>query len=99
MNLFGLSIAEIIAMITILVTFVGGYVRLGAQSNQNTRDAIDALRVARGAREEAQAIRLEVAEKYASVAHLKEVEARLAVAIDRLTDRIDKMLQAINKVQ
>ena len=36
--------------------------------------------------------KLEVAEKYASVEHLKEVEARLVVSIDRLTDRIDKLL-------
>ena len=40
---------------------------------------------------------LDIAEKYASVEHLKEVEARLAVSIDRLTDRIDKLLSSLGK--
>lgn len=47
--------------------------------------------------EEFAAYKLEVAEKYAQVGHLKEVEARLAVSIDRLTDRIDKLLDQLAK--
>ena len=41
--------------------------------------------------------KLEAAEKYASVKHLKEVEGRLVVSIDRLADRIDRLLSRIDK--
>lgn len=97
MTIFGLSIGEVIALGTALIAFIVGYVRLQMQASQNTRDALDALRVAREVREEVNSMRLETAEKYASIAHLKEVEGRLAIAIDRLTDRIDKMLATLNK--
>lgn len=43
--------------------------------------------------------KLEAAEKYASVSHLKEVEGRLASAIERLTNRIDKLLSALEHHQ
>lgn len=41
--------------------------------------------------------RLEVAEKYASVAHLKDVEGRLAISIERLTNRIDALLAKLEE--
>ena len=42
--------------------------------------------------------KLDVAEKYASVEHLREVEARLVVSIDRLTERIDRLLNRFDKI-
>ncbi len=66
-----------------IVTAIGGvWWRLQQQLTANAR-ALDAYR-------------LEVAEKYASVEHLREVEARLVISIDRLTDRIDRMLDRID---
>ena len=41
--------------------------------------------------------KLEAAEKFASVAHLKDVEARLIVSIDRLSDRIDRLLSKLER--
>lgn len=95
MSVFGLSVGEALTLFGALIAIVGGYVRLQMMSTQNNRTANDAIRVAREARDEVNSLRLETAEKYASVEHLKEVEARLAVAIDRLTDRIDKLLSSI----
>lgn len=43
------------------------------------------------------AYKLEVAKEYASVGHLKEVEARLVVSIDRLTERIDKLIDKMDR--
>lgn len=52
-------------------------------------------------RDELADYRLEVAEKYAQVGHLKEVEVRLAGSIDRLADRLtermDKLLEQLTK--
>ena len=48
---------------------------------------------------ELSAYKLEVAEKYASVEHLKEVEARLVVSIDRLTERIDRLLARMDSLR
>lgn len=39
--------------------------------------------------------KLEVAEKYASVSHLQEVEERLVKSIDGLTFRIDKLINVM----
>ncbi|MFN9743515.1 MAG: hypothetical protein ACK562_15590 [Acidobacteriota bacterium] len=39
--------------------------------------------------------KLEVSDRYASVTHLKEVESRLASAIDRLTARLDTLPAAL----
>jgi len=98
MTFAGLSVGEWLAVLGLLAAIGAGYVRLQIQVVANALAAADALRVAREARDEVHNVRLEVAEKYASVAHLKEVEARLAIAIDRLTDRIDKLLSAVTKV-
>lgn len=97
MTILGLSIAEASVIVAAIIAIVGGFIRLQMQATQNTKDALDALRVALEVREEVNKMRLETAEKYASIAHLKEVEGRLAVAIDRLTDRIDKILSILNK--
>ena len=43
------------------------------------------------------AYKLEAAEKYASIAHLKDVESRLVVSIDRLSDRIDRPLCTLER--
>lgn len=97
MTVFGLTLGEVGLVLTFLVTVIGGFVRLQMASKSNARTAEDALRVAREAREQMDGIKLDIAQKYASVEHLKEVEARLAVSIDRLTDRIDKLLSSLGK--
>ena len=74
--------AEVARLLAIAAAVGGVWWRLQQQITMNAR-ALDAYR-------------LVVAEKYASVAHLKEVEARLVVAIDRLTERIDRMLDRID---
>ena len=97
MTVFGFTFGEVAILIGSLATVIGGFVRLQIASKNNARTADDALRVAREARNEMNDIKLDIAEKYASVEHLKEVEARLAVSIDRLTDRIDKLLSSLGK--
>lgn len=104
MTVFGLTLGELGVLLTFLTAIIGGFVRLQVASKQNARaaeknarDVDDALRVARKVRDDMNGLRLEIAEKYASVEHLKEVEARLAVSIDRLTDRIDKLLSSLGK--
>lgn len=49
-------------------------------------------------RQEFAAYKLEVAERYASVEHLKEVETRLVSAIDKLTDKLDTMPDRLSLV-
>ncbi len=68
----------------VLLALAGLWWRLQRQITDNAR-ALDAYR-------------LEVAEKYASVAHLREVEARLVISIDRLTERIDRLLSRFDKI-
>lgn len=97
MTVFGFTLGEAGVVLTFLIGVIGGFVRLQMSSKQNARTADDALRVAREARDDMNSLKLEIAEKYASVEHLKEVEARLAISIDRLTDRIDKLLSSIGK--
>lgn len=97
MTIFGFTIGEVALVVGGVFGVVGGYVRLQMSSKQNAQTAKDALRVAREAREQMNGLKLDIAEKYASVEHLKEVEARLAVSIDRLTDRIDKLLSSLGK--
>lgn len=41
--------------------------------------------------------KLQAAKEFASVEHLKEVEVRLIASIDRLADRIDRLLTRIEK--
>ena len=62
----------------LLMALAGVWWRLQQQITANAR-ALDAYK-------------LEVAKQYASITHLKEVEARLVVSIDRLTGRIDMLL-------
>ncbi len=97
MTVFGLSVGEAIAIATVLIGIVGGFVRLQMRATQNTREAAEALRVAREARDQVNAVRLEIAQKYASVSYLKEVETRLVLSMDRLTERIDKLLSSFGK--
>jgi Tfp pilus assembly protein PilO len=51
-----------------------------------------------GLRQELAAYKLEVAERYASVDHLKEVESRLVMAIDKLTDKLDTMPDRLSRI-
>lgn len=97
MMVFGLSVGEAIAIATVLIGIVGGFVRLQMRATQNAREATEALRVARQARDQVNAVRLEMAQKYASVSYLKEVETRLVLSMDRLTERIDKLLSSFGK--
>lgn len=41
--------------------------------------------------------KLYVAEKYASTAHLKEVEVRLITTIEKLTERIDRLIDRMDR--
>jgi len=52
------------------------------------------IRIICGERE-LQNYKLEVAEKYASVSHLQDVEERLVKSIDGLTFRIDKLINVM----
>ena len=100
MIILGLTIGEwgtIGGAIVGVGSLVVGYVRLQSRAAQYEQVAQDALRVAREAREQVQAVRLEMAQKYASVSYLKEVETRLVGSMDRLTDRIDKLLESFSK--
>ena len=49
-------------------------------------------------RRELQDYKLTVAERYASVEHLKEVETRLVAAIEKLTDRLDTMPDRLSRI-
>ncbi|MEM6381068.1 MAG: hypothetical protein AAF739_00205 [Pseudomonadota bacterium] len=95
MSVFGLTVSELSTIIGFIVGALIWLIRLQMTAKQNSAKAETAVRVARDARQEVTDLKLEIAEKYASVAHLKEVEARLAVAIDRLTDRIDQLLSIV----
>ena len=97
MTLPELSAGEWIAIVGAAIAFIGGYVRLQVMAKQNAREAADALRVAREARDQVNAVRLEIAQKYASVSYLKEVETRLVLSMDRLAERIDKLLSSFGK--
>ncbi len=70
---------------SLLALLAGIWWRLQQQITANAR-ALDAYR-------------LEAAEKYASVAHLKEVEARLVSSMDRLTSRIDRLLGRFDEMR
>lgn len=104
MHFFGLSIGEILAVLTIVAGVGIGYVRLQAQVATNDKAAADALRVAREIRDELHAVRLNIAQEYVSVSNLKEVDARLTTVIehmasrfDRMSDRMDKLLEQFNR--
>lgn len=49
-------------------------------------------------RQEFTAYKLEVAQNYASVEHLKEVETRLVNAIEKLTDKLDTMPDRFSRI-
>ncbi len=72
---------HVAGLLAVAATVSGIWWRLQQQITANAR-ALDAYK-------------LEAAEKYASIAHLKDVEARLVVSIDRLSDRIDRLLSKL----
>ncbi len=74
---------EILALVAIAAMASGIWWRLQQQVTANAR-ALDAYK-------------LEAAEKYANITHLKDVEARLVVSIDRLSDRIDRLLSTLER--
>lgn len=49
-------------------------------------------------RRELQEYKLVVAERYASVEHLKEVETRLVTAIDKLSGQLDTMPDRLSRI-
>jgi hypothetical protein len=49
-------------------------------------------------RRELQDYKLEVAQRYASVEHLKEVENRLVTAIDKLAAQLDTMPDRLSRI-
>ncbi len=53
----------------------------------------------RAAEKELSAFKVSVAQQYASVDHLKEVEVRLTTAIDNLTSRIDRLIAIAEKAR
>ncbi len=80
-----ITLSDIWQALGILFALAGLWWRLQSQITANAR-TLDAYK-------------LEVAEKYASVEHLREVEARLVISIDRLTERIDRLLSRFDKMQ
>jgi hypothetical protein len=48
-------------------------------------------------REELSNYKLEVAKEYASTTHLKEVEIRLVTAVESLTQRIDRLIDRMDR--
>lgn len=111
MQFFGLNLGEIIAIATIVVGIGVGYIRLQGQVAHsekqvvsNAKAAEDALRVAREIRDELHSVRLQIAQEYVSVSNLKEVDARLTTVIghmtsrfDRMSDRMDKLIEQFNR--
>lgn len=76
---------------TLLLAILGGVWRI--LSNE-----IRAVRAeAQAAREDLAAYKLEVAKEYASTSHLKEVEIRLVTTIESLTQRIDRLIDRMDR--
>ena len=88
------SLGDLITVLLFLVTVIGGVMRLNARVDAKVRDVAERADQAARALD---AYKLDAAEKYASVAHLKDVEARLVVSIDRLADRIDRLINRIDR--
>lgn len=51
-----------------------------------------------GVEKDLAAYKLDVADKYASVSHLTEVEQRLVKSMDNLADRLDKLFDLIESI-
>lgn len=88
------SFGDLITLILFLITAVGGVIKLNSRFDGKVKEVgkrCDRLS------EELTSYKLQAAEKYASVDHLKDAEARLVVSIDRLADRIDRLINRIDR--
>ncbi len=89
-----ISLGDLITVTLFLITIIGGVIKLNGRFDGKVREVnrrCDRLT------DELAGYKLQAAEKYASVEHLKDVESRLVVSIDRLADRIDRLINRIDR--
>ncbi|WP_420411586.1 hypothetical protein [Roseibium sp.] len=87
---------EQITALTVIIGAVAGAWWFLFSSNLATRR--ECQKETQQLRQDLAAYKLEVAERYASVDHLKEVENRLVNAIDKLTDKLDTMPDRLSRI-
>jgi hypothetical protein len=88
------TLGDLLTIVLFLVTLTGGIIKLNARFDAKVLGVL--ARCDELSRELA-GYKLQAAEKYASVEHLKDVEGRLVVSIDRLAERIDRLINRIDR--